>query len=195
MKQLKKYLTTENIKRAIPYLGIVAFSWSSVHALADYLNSRSRNPSPRYEVSSYLIELFSAFIIGMLVNEVRIATWSIGSGRTKERRRMARILVPFITALVIPSVWVSVVANRYEFQGDILLGSLFPSLCVSSAIAAGLYDSLKAKREERKSKTAQTPKPLKQKTFFRKCRKCSFDTGPRKTERSAINALNAHKCK
>lgn len=207
MKKPWKALTAENIKTAIPYIGIFCFAGCSVHALSEFFAAMAKTPSPWYDVASWLVEGFSAYIVTRLIAQVRIATASIGRhGTSKQNQRMARIfLVPVYTILAGITVAVSGIANTREFGGNVWLGLLFPSLCIACAIAAGLDDVARAKQKGKESQTEQLPKPPKPKKeqgFFAECLLCGWfgHNGANEkrvyaTARAAQCALNAHKCK
>ena len=187
-------MTAETIKAAIPYLGIFAFAGCSTHALSEFFQEMARTPSAWYEVASWLVEGFSALIIGEAVQQAKIATSSIGRGCTKQDRRFARILTCLFLLLAIPTIAVSFVANQREFGGDVLLGSLFPSLTLASAIATGLQAVVQAKQRESTSKEEQpeeTPKPKKKQEFIARCG-CGFSKSY-DTERKRTNGKNGHR--
>lgn len=207
LKQLKRQLTIDSLKALVPCIGIFCFAGCSTHALSEFFREMARTPSPWYDVASWLVEGFSAYVITLLIAQVRIATASIGRhGASKQDQRMARYaLVPAYTILASITIAVSMIANTKEFGGNVWLGSLFPSLCVACAIAAGLDDVARAKRKEKESNATETdskPKPKRKQEFFAECKSCGwFGTNGAnqkkdyETARAAQCALNAHKCK
>lgn len=145
-------------------------------------------------MAAWLVELFSALIIGEAVQQAKTATASIGRDCTKQDRRFARILTMVFLGLAIPTVAVSFVANQREFGGDVLLGSLFPSLCIASAIAGGLQNVIQARQRKVASKEKQDEKPPKQKRkqeFVAQCG-CGFSK-IYDTERKRTNGKNGHR--
>jgi len=207
MKRLPKLPTPKSVKRAIPYIGITAFAGCSVHALSEFFTEMALTPSRWYDAASWLVEGFTAYITMLLIAQAKIATASLGSkGMTKEKRRFARWLTLAYTILACITMAVSVVANTREFGGNILLGSLFPSLCVACAIAAGLDEVARAKKEETKKETTSNvegngSKPKKaQRELERFLAKCSVpgcdwvgnEGKPYPTWQAKVNALNGH---
>lgn len=195
LKLLAKQATTKNAKRLIPYLGIFAFAGCSTHALQDFFNTKANTPSAWYSIAAWLVELFSALIIGEAAQQARIATASIGRGMKKEQRRMGLVLAIAFLVLAIPTITVSFIANSQEFGEDKWLGSLFPSLCVACAIASVLPDIAKAKAVPVVSEGEEPPaKPTRPKRteLFARCA-CGWQGGPYQAERSRTNAKNAHR--
>lgn len=208
MKKLPKLPTPESVKRQIPRIGIFVFAGSSTHALGEFFNDMANTPSRWYTAASWLVELYSAFVIGLAVEQLKIATASIGTGMSKEKRRMGRIMSGVYLVGALPTIAVSIIANMLEFGGGwkgALLGLLFPLLCICSAVADVLPDVMAAKTKGTPSNTEETPKEPKPKTkqqFFAECEPCGwFGTNGANekkayaTARAAQCALNAHKCK
>lgn len=208
-KKLKR-LTPESVKRQIPRIGIFVFAGSSTHALGEFFNDMANTPSRWYTVASWLVELYSAFVIGLVVEQLKIATASIGGKDkiTKAKKRMGWIMFSVYVAGVLPTIAVSITANTLEFGGGWeggLLGSLFPLLCICSAVADVLPDVMAAKTKETQSGTEEDtskPKQTSKQQFFAICESCGWfgTNGANKkkayaTARAAQCALNAHKCK
>jgi len=188
-KQLKK-LSLDSLKALVPYLGIFCFAGCSTHALSEFFQEMARTPSRWYDVASWLVEGFSAYIITRLIVQVRIATATVGGkyGVSGQDQRLARwALVPGYLILAAITIVVSVIANTREFGGNVWLGSLFPSLCVACAIAAGLDDIARAKRKEWRARASNHPSNRSQgrsKSFLlsANCAVGSGKTGPMKSK-------------
>jgi hypothetical protein len=178
----------------------------------------ANTPSLWYTMASWLVELYSAFVIGLAVEQLKIATASIGGKDkiTKAKRRMGWIMFSVYVVGVLPTIAVSITANALEFGGSFadgwwrglagcLLGLLFPFLCICSAVADVLPDVMAAKTKGTPSNTEEgtsKPKQTSKQQFFAECGSCGwFGTNGANekkayaTARAVQCALNAHKCK
>jgi hypothetical protein len=207
MKKLLKRLTPESIKQVIPYVGIVAFAGCSVHALSEFFAEMARTPSRWYDIASWLVEGFTAYVITLLIAQVKIVTATVGrSGVRQQDQRMAWVLVGCYTVIAGITITVSVIANQREFGGNVWLGLLFPSLCIACAIAAGMDAVARAKKKEKTreptsdvegngSKPKRAKKELER--FIARCPVAGCDWvgnegKPYTTSKKAGNAINGH---
>lgn len=126
--------------RLIPGLGIVAFCLCSVNALGNFLLDNAIHDTPLFWLAAVLIELVTAWLAWNIVEQMRKVT---RSRITKQDRRFHLIILAQFSILAIPSLAVSVVANVIEFGGNRLLGLLFPSLAVASAVGVALPEAMK----------------------------------------------------
>lgn len=139
-------------KDILPILGIVAFSGCSVHALAYLLFAAAKHDTPWFWSAAVLVELMTAWLVWSIVEVARRVTKSNIS--KQDRRFYSIILIAFII-LAIPSLSVSVTANIIEFDNNVLLGLLFPSLSVACAIGAGLPETVKRYEEKKEQDAAK----------------------------------------
>lgn len=148
----------EYAKVRLPVLGILAFSLCSVSALHNLLASNATNAIEAFWLASVLVELVTAWLVAQVVETARQLTRSRIS--KQDKRFYSGLLTAFVV-LAIPSLALSVWANRVEFGGDWRLGFMFPGLSVACAIGAAL-PGVTAKYEQGKAKVRQEAAKAKQ---------------------------------
>ncbi len=155
-------------KDIFPILGIIAFSGCSVHALAYLLFAAAKHDTPWFWGAAVLVELMTAWLVWSIVEIARRVT---KSNISKQDRRFYSIVLIAFVILAIPSLSVSVTANIIEFDNNVLLGLLFPSLSIACAVGASLPETVKryerkkeqdAKEKERKRLDAEERKHQRQ---------------------------------
>lgn len=152
-------------KDHLPIAGILAFSGCSVSALAHLFFSRAVRGTWLFWAAALLVELCTAWLIWSVVETARKVTKSNIS--RQDKRFYSTILVTFLI-LAIPPLAVSVIANTIEFGGDVLLGSLFPTLSIACAVGAGLPETIKKHESQRQVEASQKQAERKQRQAERK---------------------------
>lgn len=138
-------------KDVLPILGILAFSGCSVNALANLFFGAAQHDNPLFWAAAGLVELCTAWLVWSIVETMRKLT---KSNISNQDRRFHSFILTFFIVLAIPSLSVSVVANVREFDGNLLLGCLFPIMSIACAVGAGLPGTVR-KREAEKVKEAE----------------------------------------
>lgn len=139
-------------RRALPYIGIVAFAASSVNALGYFFIGHAQHKSNVYWAAAILVEGFTAWLVSAAVGEIHHLTRSRIS---EQDRRFHRVIFGLYVGFLIPTLAVSCFANYAEFRDSFWLGVLFPSLCVACAAGAAMPStvaSYEARRQEEKEK-------------------------------------------
>jgi len=121
--------------RNIPLGGVFAFALASIWSLFQMFNNRALHPTLLYWIPAGLVEIVTAWLTYQAVESVRKIT---RSNISKQERRFNIVLASVCGALALPTLIVSVAANRYEFQGDYGLALLFPISCVACAVATAI---------------------------------------------------------
>jgi hypothetical protein len=136
----------DHITKRLPIVGVFAFALASVWSLYQMFNDRALHPTPLYWIPSALVEIVTAWLVYQTVESVRKIT---RSNISKQDRRFYWVLFALCLVLASPTLWVSFIANRFEFQGDIGLALLFPVACVACAVASAIPTSKTRQIDER----------------------------------------------
>lgn len=126
---------TATVTRNVPLVGIFAFALASVWSLFQMFNDNALHPTPLYWIPAGLVEVVTAWLVYQAVESLRIIT---DTKSPKRDRRFHAIVAGTCVVLAMPTLAVSYTANRYEFQGDAGLASLFPISCVACAVASAI---------------------------------------------------------
>lgn len=137
-------------KDHLPQVGIVAFAACSVHSVGNLLFAKAQHETLLFWLAACLIELCTAWVIWSIVETTRKVT---KSNISKQDRRFYSLVLAAFVVLAIPSLSISVAANVKEFNG-LLLGLLFPSLCVACAVGAAIPETV-GKYEEANRQQAE----------------------------------------
>ena len=150
--RLWKTIKLQFNKDTLPILGIIAFSGCSVYALAYLLFAAAKHDTPWFWGAAVLVELTTAWLVWSIVEITRRV---IKSNISKQDRRFYSIILIAFVILAIPSLSVSVTANIIEFDNNILLGLLFPSLSIACAIGAGLPETVRRYEKKKRQDAAE----------------------------------------
>lgn len=130
----------QNIKTPdLPTIGIFSFALASTWALFQYFNSHALHPTPLYWIPAALVEVVTAWLTKHAIEAFYQIT---RSNITKQDRRFFWIVGVLTTILSVPTLAASVLANLYEFNGQVWLALLFPTAVVGCAIGAQIPRSV-----------------------------------------------------
>ncbi len=143
-------------KDVLPVAGIVAFAGCSVNALANFFFAMAKDDTSFFWVAAALVELYTAWVAWSIVE---VGKKLSESNLARQDRRFYRAVLGAFILLAVPSLSVSVIANRYEFGGNLLLGFLFPLLLVACAVGLAMPQVVSKyeldKQAERKEKARE----------------------------------------
>ena len=143
------------LKSSLPDLGIFAFALASTWALYQLLNNSAQHPTILYIVPAALVEVVTAWL---MKNATHAAYQFTRSRITKQDRRFHLIILSACLVLAAPTTIASVLANGYEFNGNVWLALLFPAASIGCAIGGAIPRTI-ARHEH--SKTDETRAELK----------------------------------
>ena len=123
--------TFDWLKHNLPDVGIFAFSLASTWALYQLFINSAQHPTALYALPAALVEIVTAWL---MKNATDAAYQITRSNIAKQDRRFHRIILIACFVLAVPTLIVSVLANRYEFSGNVWLALLFPAASVGCAI-------------------------------------------------------------
>jgi hypothetical protein len=149
---MKHRISQAILNISLPQLGIFAFALASVWSLFQMFNNSALHPTPLYWVPSALVEVVTAWLMFQAVKSMRVVTDTKASKRDK---RFYGIVAGLCVMLATPTLWVSVTANRYEFQGQWGLALLFPVSCVACAVASAIPHVKAQRADERVAKARE----------------------------------------
>lgn len=139
----------EKFVTSLPVLGILAFSLCSVNSIYHLLTSSAQHPGHLYYLPAFLVEIVTAWSVHQIVTQVRELTKSRIS---KQDRRFYVVVALAFVCVALPLVGTSAWANTVEFDGNLILGTLFPIASVGCAVGAAL-PQVAAKHEARKAES------------------------------------------
>lgn len=148
-----------NLRRNLPIIGIIAFSLCSVWSLYQLLIAYAQHDTQLFWFPSVLIELITAWAIYQIVEQARKL---MQSRISKQDRRFYALILFIFLIVAIPTLTASVIANTIEFNGNLLLGCLFPIGCIGCAVGLALpavtsrYES--QRQQEAKERQAERKK-------------------------------------
>ena len=123
--------TLDWLKASLPDVGIFAFSLASTWALYQLFTNSAQHPTLLYVLPAALVEIVTAWL---MKNATDTAYQLTRSRITKQDRRFHVIILCACIILAVPTIAASVLANRYEFGGNVWLALLFPTAAVGCAI-------------------------------------------------------------
>lgn len=137
---MKNFLAAiREIKIDLPTLGIFAFALASTWSLYNLFNSSAIHPTWLYWIPAALCEVVTAWLTQHVVSAVYQIT---RSNITNQDRRFFKIVAGVSGALVLPTFIASILANWYEFQGQVWLALLFPVAVAGCAVGAQIPRSV-----------------------------------------------------
>lgn len=148
-------LKSINLKKELPNLGVYAFALGSTWALFNLFQMSAIHQSPIYWIPAAIVEIVNAWTCRKALAALRHVTYSVGKNITKQDKKFYSFILVFYIVLLLPTVIVSVVANTIEFDGNVLLGMLFPFSSIVCAIGSELYE-ITDEHVKRESRTASS---------------------------------------
>jgi DNA-binding transcriptional ArsR family regulator len=142
----------------LPIFGVVAFSLSSVWSLYHLFVGNARHPTGLFWAPATLVELVTAWLV---YNSVQMTRQVTQSKISRQDRRFYAVMLALNLALMVPTLGVSVWANKVEFQSW-WLGSLFPVASIACAVAVAIPDAVKRRENHRKQERQEAEKKRKQ---------------------------------
>ena len=134
-----KNLSAITRKLDLPTVGIFAFALASTWSLYQFVNNHAIHQTWLYWIPAALVEIVTAWLTKHAVEAVYQVT---RSNLPKQDKRFFRIVLVSAIALVIPTFVTSILANLYEFNGQIWLALLFPVAVAGCAIGAQIPRSV-----------------------------------------------------
>jgi DNA-binding transcriptional ArsR family regulator len=155
---------TDAIGERLPTLGILAFSLCSTWSLFNLFQGNAAHPTLLYWLPAALVEIVTAWVVGQVVQQVRMLT---KSNISKQDRRFYAIVVGAFAGVAAPLVSLSVWANKVEFD-NLLLGSVFPVASIGCAIGAALPEAVQKFERQRAEDRAEKRRERRERREQRK---------------------------